>query len=97
MKLRDEHDIILRPVVTEKSTDEGEFSKYTFEVAAKATKIEVKQAVEKIFKKKVRSVNVRIVRGKRRRMGFRYGKTADWKKATVTLEPGEHIDFFEKA
>lgn len=97
MNIRDEHDVILRPVVTEKSTDEGEFGKYTFEVAPKATKIDIKQAVEKIFKKKVLSVNIRIVRGKRRRMGHRYGKTADWKKATVTLEPGAHIDFFEKA
>lgn len=97
MKVRDEHDIILRPVVTEKSTDDGEHGKYSFAVRMDATKIQVKQAVEKIFKKHVLSVNTRIVRGKRRRMGFRYGQTPDWKKATVTLREGEHIDFFEKA
>lgn len=96
MKIRDDRDIVLRPVVTEKSTDDGELGKYSFEVRGDATKIQIRQAVERIFKKTVVNVNTRWVRGKRRRMGFRYGKTAEWKKATVTLKPGEHIDFFEK-
>jgi large subunit ribosomal protein L23 len=90
--------IIRRPLVTEKSTilrDEGQ-NVIVFEVAPKANKVEVKDAVEKLFKVKVAEVRVFNVRGKVKRMGRYAGKRRDWRKAYVRLKEGEKApDFIE--
>lgn len=84
-------EIILAPVVTEKSNDELQAGKYTFKVNKKATKIEIKNAVEKLFEVKVLKVNTMTVKGKEKRVGRNVGKTSDWKKAIVTIDtnPGD--------
>ena len=79
-------EIIVRPVVTEKSNDELQAGKYTFEVNKKATKIEIAKAVEKLFEVKVLKVNTLTVRGKSKRVGVHQGRTSDWKKAVVTID-----------
>jgi large subunit ribosomal protein L23 len=87
-------DILLRPVVSEKSyglLDEG---KYTFVVAPDANKTQIKQAVEEVFRVKVTGVNTLNRQGKRRRTRFGYGKRADTKRAIVTLAEGDRIDIF---
>jgi large subunit ribosomal protein L23 len=89
------YDVLRRPVITEKNTMLTEQSKYTFEVAREANKPQIKEAVEKAFKVKVVSVNVIHVPGKMRRAGRQRGMTPSWKKAVVTLEPGNKIEFFE--
>ena len=78
--------IILAPVVTEKSSSEIQEGKYTFKVNKKATKIDIKRAVEKLFDVKVLSVNTISVKGKEKRVGRNVGKTSDWKKAIVTID-----------
>lgn len=93
---REAQDVILAPVVSEKSYAENEKGKFRFRVLKNATKVDVKKAVEKLFKVKVVDVNVQKVRGKFKRLGRNSGMTSDWKKAIVTLAPGQHIDFFEK-
>ena len=88
------HDIIIRPIITEKTMDGNTMKKYTFEVAA--TKIEVKRAVEAAFGVQVRKVNTLHVRGRLRRQGRYQGYTKSWKKAVVTLtEDSKTIEFFE--
>lgn len=84
-------DIIIAPVITEKSNDGMQEGKYTFEVNKKATKVDIANAVEKLFEVKVLKVNTISVKGKTKRMGRYEGKTADWKKAIVTIDtnPGE--------
>jgi large subunit ribosomal protein L23 len=90
------YEIIERPLVTEKSMAGAEIGKYSFRVVKTANKIEIAQAVEHIFNVKVDAVNTMIVKGKTRRMGRRpAGKTADWKKAIVSLKPGQKIEIFE--
>lgn len=79
-------DIIIRPIITEKSSNGIETGKYTFEVARKATKIQIADAVEKLFEVKVLNVNTMNVRGKQKRVGVHTGKTSDWKKAIVTID-----------
>ena len=79
-------DIILAPVVTEKSSDGIQEGKYTFKVNKKATKIDIKNAVEKLFEVKVLNVNTMIVKGKTKRVRYVEGKTPDWKKAIVTID-----------
>ena len=92
----DAYEILRRPIVTEKSNMQSEKQRrYTFEVSTAANKLQIKGAVETIFKVKVLAVNVRHVRGKQRRMGRIQGHTKDWKKATVTLAEGQSIQFFE--
>jgi len=89
---------IVRPVVSEKSTALGEAGKYVFEVAPHANKIQIKHAVEEAFAAKnvtVASVNIVHVPGKLRRMGRHSGMTRTWKKAVVTLRPGQRLDLFE--
>lgn len=88
-------DIIIRPVITEKSTALMAESKYTFIVAPKANKVEIRQAIEQVFKVKVADVNTIRVLGKTKRMGKSVGKRSDYKKAIVKLAPGETIAFFE--
>lgn len=90
------HQVIRRPVVTEKSTVLGEQGKYVFEVAREANKIEVRRAVAEIFKVDVRAVNIVKVHGKEKRMGLRSrGMTRPWKKAIVTLAQGQRIELFQ--
>lgn len=79
-------EVIIAPVVTEKSNDEIQMGKYTFKVNKKATKVDIKRAVEKLFEVKVLSVNTMTVKGKEKRVGRSVGKTSDWKKAIVTIE-----------
>lgn len=88
-------DILIQPIVTEKTTALMEEGKYTFRVPLAATKIEVRQAVEQIFKVKVESVNTMRYEGKLKRLGRTQGRRSDWKKAIVTLKPGETIELFE--
>ena len=79
-------EIIIAPIITEKSNDGLNEGKYTFEVNPKATKIDIKNAVEKLFEVKVLKVNTMNVSGKEKRMGRYVGKTSDWKKAIVTID-----------
>lgn len=90
------YDVIRKPIITEKTMGIMESKKYTFEVAPDANKIEIKNAVEKIFGVKVASVNTMNVLGKYKRMGVHVGKRPDWKKAIVTLkEDSKTIEFFD--
>ena len=89
------YEVLRRPVITEKNTTLQPLGKYAFEVAREANKPQVKQAVEKAFKVKVLGVNVMMVSGKTRRVGRRQVLTQPWKKAIVTLKPGDKIEFFE--
>jgi large subunit ribosomal protein L23 len=94
--MRDPHDIIKRPIITEASMDVMADKKYTFVVDKKSNKTEIKNAVEKIFGVKVESVNTMNMLGKKKRMGMNVGKRADWKKAIITLtEDSKTIEFFE--
>ena len=93
MKLARE--IIIKPVVTEKSVDLMQENKYCFRVAKDANKIEIKNAIEEIFKVTVINVNTVNVHRKMKRMGRTQGKTASWKKAVVTLREGDSIEVFE--
>lgn len=89
-------DIVLAPVITEKSMTGLQEKKYTFKVAKDAGKIEIASAVEELFGVKVAKVNTVSVRGQMRRMGRYAGYTASWKKAIVTLtEDSKPIEFFE--
>lgn len=89
-------DIILKPVITEKSMDELQAGKYTFKVDTDANKTEIKKAVEVLFGVKVAKVNTLNCNGKEKRVGRFVGKTSDWKKAVVTLtEDSKAIEFFE--
>ena len=89
------NDIIIRPIISEKSTAFMENNKYVFEVPMKANKTMVKKAVKDIFGVQPDNVNIILMRGKRRRVRFKVGKTAAWKKAIVTLKDGDKIDVFE--
>ncbi len=90
------HDIIIRPIITERSMDQVADRKYTFEVAKGANKIEIKKAVEEIFKVEVEKVTTINYIGKPKRQGVFVGKRADWKKAVVKLKEGSKgIELFE--
>jgi len=90
--------IIRRPLITEKSTDQKDlYHQYVFEVDRDANKIEIQAAVEQLFKVKVRNVRTCNVLGKVKRLGRKFGKRPDWKKAVVTLREGDRIEFFEGA
>jgi len=96
--MKDTQRVIRKPMVTEKSTRQKEESRqYVFEVHRDANKIEIQSAVERLFKVKVLQVRTSNVLGKVKRLGRRYGKRPDWKKAIVTLKEGDRIDFFEGA
>lgn len=89
------YDVIVRPVVTEKSQGLAAQGKYVFEVALNANKTQIKQAVQTIFEKNVVKVNTMIMPAKRGQRGRRtYFRTSEWKKAIVTLAPGEEIELF---
>lgn len=90
------YDIIRRPIITEQSMDQTADRKYTFEVAKNANKIEIKKAVEEIFKVEVEKVTTMNYDGKPKRQGVFAGKRADWKKAVVKLKEGSKtIELFE--
>lgn len=87
--------VIRRPVVTEESMKRTAEGKYTFAVDPDATKTDIREAVEALFKVKVTKVNTVTMRGKERRVGRFRGRRPDWKKAIVTLAEGQRIEFFE--
>jgi large subunit ribosomal protein L23 len=91
------HDIIVRPIITEKSSRMMSQNKYSFEVLKDANKIEIRRAVEEVFKVKVSSVRTISVHSKPKRMGRFIGRSRAWKKAIVTLLPGQRIEFFDGA
>jgi large subunit ribosomal protein L23 len=96
--MKEAQKIIRKPWITEKSTrQKEEGGQYVFEVYRDANKIEIQSAVERLFKVKVLQVRTSNVMGKMKRLGRRYGKRPDWKKAIVTLKEGDRIDFFEGA
>jgi len=95
-------DILIRPIMSEKaylesSPVDAEAGKFRFAVHKKANKIQIKAAVEELFKVKVVDVNVLNVKGKTRRFGRYNSVASDWKKAVITLRKGDTLDFFEKA
>lgn len=88
--------LLSRPIITEASMSRLADKKYTFEVASDANKIEIKKAVEEIFKVDVDKVNTISVKSKNKRVGYHLGKTSEWKKAIVTLKPeSKTIEFFD--
>ena len=90
------HDILIRPLVTEKSTHlSEEQNTYVFEVGTSANKHQIKAAVESLFGVNVTDVRTLNVRGKMKRFGRFYGKRSNWKKAYVTLADGDFLNFFE--
>lgn len=93
--MKSPHDVIISPVLSEKSTMAMGQDQYTFIVYPDASKTEIKDAVEAVFKVRVQSVNTQNRLGKMRRMGYHTGRTANTKKAVVTLKPGQRIPFFE--
>lgn len=95
--MRDARDIIIRPLVSEKTTDMMEQNKYTFVVAREANKIEIKDALEEIFDVKIKAVNTANFKGKKKRLGkYPAGFQPRWKKAVVTLtEDSKTIELFE--
>ena len=78
--------VIIKPIITERSSMDLQEGKYTFKVNKKATKVEIAKAVEKLFEVKVLNVNTMIVKGKTKRVRYQEGKTPDWKKAIVTID-----------
>lgn len=92
------YDILIRPLLTEKITAIREIkNSVAFAVHRKATRIDIRLSVEKVFGVKVESVNVMNVRGKKKRQGRYLGKRPDWRKAFVTLKKGEKIELYESA
>jgi len=88
------YEVIIRPVVSERSFDMMAQNKYTFEVARKAPKEEIADAVEKLFNVHVKKVNTMWVKPKTKRVRYVSGKTRTWKKAIVTIADGEQIEIF---
>jgi large subunit ribosomal protein L23 len=96
--MMDPYSIIRKPMLTEKCHDLKEkYNQVAFQIDRRANKVQVKEAVEKIFKVKVKRVNVMNMAGKKKRLGRNMGKRSDWRKAVVTLMPGETIDIIEGA
>ncbi|MDS1030420.1 50S ribosomal protein L23 [Bacillota bacterium LX-D] len=93
--MRSPQEVLIKPVISERSMGLMEDNKYTFYVDRNANKIEIRHAVEKLFKVNVLNVNTITVRGKKRRQGKYEGRTSDRKKAIVTLKPGDKIEIFE--
>lgn len=89
------YDVIKRPVITEKTRMQAEDGQFVFAVSPRATKVDIRRAVEKLFDVNVRSVNTMLVGGKRRRTIHGTAKRSNWKKAIVTLQDGQSISYFE--
>jgi len=88
-------DILIRPLVTEKTTSQLTAEAVAFEVGIKANKVQIRKAIESFYGVEVDTVRTSIVRGKTKRHGRHYGKRRNWKKAYVTLKDGHHINVFE--
>ena len=88
------HEVIIRPIVTERSFDQMSLNKYSFEVARSAPKEEIASAVETLFNVHVKKVNTQWVKPKAKRVRYVAGKTRSWKKAIVTVADGEQIEIF---
>lgn len=88
-------DILIRPLITEKVSDMAMYGKYAFKVFKHANKIMVKKAITTLYGVKVKDVKIVNMRGKRVRYGRQWGQQSDWKKAVVTLAPGEKIEIYE--
>ena len=94
--MRNPHDIIIKPIITEKSMEDMAEGKYTFRVDKRANKSEIKKAVETVFDVKVKDVNTMNVLGKIKRQGLHSGRRASWKKAIIKLtDDSKTIEFFE--
>lgn len=94
--MKDPRDVIIAPVISEHSMQLIEDNNtYTFKVDRRANKVEIRDAVEEIFNVSVLKVNTMNVSGKRRRLGFRQGRTSNWKKAMVKLAEGDRVEIFE--
>ena len=90
------YDVIVKPVISERSMDDAQQKRYTFKVATDANKTQIKLAVEEIFDVDVKKVNIMNVQGKEKRVGRNVGRTAAYKKAIVTLtEESKEIEFFQ--
>lgn len=95
--MRSVYDVIKRPIISEKSTALSELGgKYVFEVAPQANKLEIRDAVKRLFKVDAKDVRTQIVHGKVKLVGRFVSKRSNWKKAIVTLAPGQKIDFFKQ-
>jgi len=90
----DLNDIIIRPVISEKTTSLMEINKYVFRVSIRANRVEVKKAVKSLFGVEPEKVNIMMVRGKNRRLRYQTGKRSAWKKAIVTLKKNDKIEIF---
>jgi large subunit ribosomal protein L23 len=91
-----QYDTIIRPLITEKTSIQKEdFNQVSFEVDRRANRVEIRRAVEKIFKVRVADVRTMQIKGKVKQRGRIVGKRRDWKKAIVKLMPGDRIDFFD--
>jgi len=96
MSHADIYTVLKKPIVTEKTTFQKEDdNQISFQVRADANKIEIRQAVEKLLDVQVTAVNTMVYRGKSKRLGRSMGKRSNWKKAVVTLAPGQDVEFFE--
>ena len=96
--MREPHQILIKPLITEKSTIQKEtYNQVAFEVHPRANKIEIRQALERAFNVRVVMVRTMNMSGKKKRTGRFFGRRSNWKKAVVTLAPGDRIDFFEGA
>ena len=94
--MKSSYDIVIKPIITESSMSGLAERKYTFKVAKTANKVEIKNAIEEIFKVKVESVNTINMKSKPKRLGVHLGKTSEWKKAIVTLtSDSKTIEFFD--
>ena len=93
--MTDSRDVVIRPIVSEKSYDLIADNRYTFEVAKSATKPQIARAIEEIFDVTVTGVNTMNVSGKPRRLRYAKGLTRSWKKAIVTVKDGDTIEFFQ--
>jgi large subunit ribosomal protein L23 len=94
--MRNPHDIIVKPIITEKSMEDMAEGKYTFMVDKRANKSEIKKAIESVFDVKVKDVNTMNVLGKIKRQGMHSGRRPSWKKAIIKLtEDSKTIEFFE--
>lgn len=91
----DARNILIRPIISEKSYDLIERNRYTFEVDKRATKPQIARAVEEVFDVSVTAVNTMKVHGKPKKQGYSKGHRPDWKKAVVALKEGDRIEFFE--
>ncbi|MFN7684941.1 MAG: 50S ribosomal protein L23 [Oligoflexia bacterium] len=96
--MRSVYEVIKRPIISEKSTAQMEVAnRYAFEVAAQASKPEIKDAVQRLFNVRVKDVRTMVMHGKLKRLGRFENKRSNWKKALVTLADGQKIDFFQAA